>query len=141
MKARIIGPASELGAFESLNFFGQGLTREWSADFKATPEVVAKLQANKYVEVKGVTASDSAFDHDGDGKPGGSKPSLTAESETVKARLDELGVSYAANASSKTLKGLLEKAEAAQAKAEEEAAEAQAEADRLAEEAGIDPEA
>lgn len=53
-EARIIGPESELGDIgEGLTFFGHTLTREFSEhDF--TPDEIATLQDNRYVELRGV---------------------------------------------------------------------------------------
>lgn len=120
MDARIIGPDAELGDVrDGINFYGHQLTREWSkVDFDSV--VLAKAQGNAFIEVR-------------EGK--GKAPAGDAEEATVKARLDELGVEYGDKDKLPALKGKLEKAEAAQAQAEQEASDAQDEADRLASEA------
>ena len=127
VKARIVGPEAELGDVRGgLAFFGHTLTREWSK-IDPTDETLSKLRANRFVDLSG---DKDPLDHDNDGRKGGSKPS--DETAATKARLDELGVSYAKDASAATLRDLLTKAEEAQAAAEKEAEEAQADADRAA---------
>jgi hypothetical protein len=119
MEARIIGPASELGVFESLEFYGQPLTREWSK-IDMPDQDVEKLKANRYVELR-----------DGKAKAGKLSTDTDVEDETIKARLDELGVEYSPKASPEALKRTLEKAEKAKAKQDEEEAEVLAEAARI----------
>lgn len=119
MKARIIGDPAELGPFESLNFFGHALTREWSGNLDVTAEEARKLKGNRYVEVKG-----GPLDLDNNGEDGGS---LTVPQ--LKERLTELGVEVPAGAKKAELQTLLSQAEAAhaagraEAEAEEEAAD------------------
>lgn len=110
MDARIIGPASELGDFETLNFFGYDLSRSWS---KIEPEggVLSKLQGNRYVELR----------------EGRAKPSETPPIDTVpeiKARLTELGVEFDGRSGKDALTELLAAAEAAHAAQEAEQHEA-----------------
>lgn len=52
MKARIIASAAEIGPFETLTFYGQPLTRDWSGLLRLSPEVERKLRGNRYLEVK-----------------------------------------------------------------------------------------
>lgn len=102
MDARIIGPAEELGHFDTLTFFGQTLSRDWR---KIDPDGVAlsKLKANRYVELR---------------EGGRSKPSETPPIDTVseiKARLKDLGVEFDDKAKKDELTTLLAQAEAAHA--------------------------
>lgn len=125
MDARIVGPEAELGDVRSgVNFYGATLTREWSkVDFNG--DALAKAKANKFVELR-----------DGKGKAAASTVPEEAEEETVKARLDELGVEFSDKDKLPALKSKLDKAERAQAKAEEEADAAEEAAREAAEAAG-----
>lgn len=104
MDARIIGPASELGSFETLTFFGYELSREWSK-LSPDPDPVSlrKFQGSRFIELREKR-----------------KPSEEAPVDTVpeiKGRLEELGVAFDARAKKDELAALLEQAEAAQAAA------------------------
>jgi hypothetical protein len=125
MEARIVGPEAELGDVrQGFTFHGQHLTREWGK-VEFSPEALSKAQGNRFIELR-------------DGKGGKAKAeAVDIDEDTVKARLDELGVDYSDKDKLPALKSKLDKAEKAQAKAEAEAEEAQAEADRLAAEAGF----
>lgn len=121
IQARIVGPEAELGEVRApLEIFGNPLTREFS-EIEVTPEQFKKLQGNRYVELKGAAPDEAT--------PGAQERNDTDTS--IKARLDELGVEYSANASPKTLQGLLNKAEAAKARADEEEAEILAQAEEI----------
>lgn len=98
MDARIIGPASELGQFETLTFYGHVLSRDWSK-IDPTSGALEKLQGNRFVELRERR-----------------KPSDVAPIDTVveiKARLEELGVEFDAKAKKDDLAELLQQAEAA----------------------------
>lgn len=122
MEARIIGPASELGQFDSLNFYGNSLTREFG-EITVSPEQLVKLQGNRYVEIKG---QPKAQEIDVEAAEGAKRES--DQEAAIRARLDELGVEHDGRASLKTLQGKLDAAEKAKAKADAEAADALAEA-------------
>lgn len=120
MEARIVGSEAELGDVKNgLDFYGQHLTREWS-EVTFSPDAFKKAQTNKFIEVRG------------EGEKGLTDPEAAKaeklegdQAATVKRRLDELGVSYRANASPDSLKASLDRAEKAKAKADEEAAAAE----------------
>jgi len=129
MEARIIGSSEELGMFETITLFGNQLSREWS-EVKVTPEQYQKLQGNRYVELRGEATEAETSE----------EAALQAtqeqnETDQIKARLDELGVSYRSDASPKTLRSKLDQAEKAEAQRLEEEAQAEADAQRDGEEA------
>ncbi len=126
-EARIIGPSSELGFFDTLDFFGNPLTREFS-EINVSPDELRKLQANRFVEVKGAAQSGNPF---ADQEAAEQAQRDADQTASIKARLDELGVEYAPRANLKTLQGALDKAEKAKAAQDEEEAEALAEAERI----------
>lgn len=105
MDARIIGPASELGDFHTLNFFGHELSRDWSK-IDPEPAVLAKLEANRFVELRE--------------KRRASEEPPTDTLVEIKARLSDLGVEFDGRAKKADLEQLLAQAEAAKA-AEDEA--------------------
>lgn len=102
MDARIIGPASELGPFETLTFYGHVLSKDW-AKIEPTEAVLEKLKGNRFVELR---------------EGGRKKPSEEAPIDTVAeitARLTELGVEFDPKAKKADLAELLSQAEAAHA--------------------------
>lgn len=107
MDARIIGPASELGDFQTLDFYGHALSRDWSR-IDPEPAVLGKLQGNPYVELREKR------------KPSEEPPADTLAE--IKARLTDLGVEFDGRAKKANLEALLEQAEAAKAAAEEDEA-------------------
>lgn len=124
MRAKIIGPASELGQFETLNFFGHEIGREFS-DIKPTADVLAKLEGNRFVELKGSAKASP---------PAGNTPGPSddeVEEGLIRERLTELGVEVAPKAKLPTLQAALEKAEKAKAAQDEEDAEVIAEAEAI----------
>lgn len=111
MDARIIGPASELGQFDTLTVFGCELSRDWSK-INPSPAVLRKLQGNRYVELRERR------------KPSDEPPIDTAPE--IKARLTELGVEFDPKAKKADLEAMLEQAEAAQASDDQDDAEDEA---------------
>lgn len=87
VQARFVA-SDETGDVRSVEVYGHVLTEKF-ARVDVDADVLAKLQGNPHIEVKG----DNAFDHDGDGKPGGSRrkvkdadpvnPEAEPEAETV----------------------------------------------------------
>lgn len=130
MEARIIGPEAELGDVRGgLTIFGHTLTRDWSK-IDPTPDQVTKLKGNRYVELKGAEPKPKKADDDA--------PNDDDRKAVVLARLQELGVAVDGRKSLTAMQADLDKAEKAQAKAEEEAADAQAAADEAAAKAGLE---
>lgn len=126
MDARIVGPEAELGDVrDGITFYGQRITRDWGK-VDLSGDALAKARANQYIEVREGKKVQSTVDPD-------------TEEATVKARLDELGVTYGDKDKLPALKSKLEKAERAQAQADEEAEEAQRKADEAAAAAGHTP--
>lgn len=115
-QARVIGPASELGHFDTLNFFGNEIGREFT-DVTLTPDQLRKAEGNPYIEIKG--ADDALSDEDLR-----KAKEDEAEAEKIRARLAELDVTVDGRASLKTLRGKLDAAEKAEAKRLEDEAEA-----------------
>lgn len=115
-QARVIGPASELGHFDTLNFFGNEIGREFT-DVTLTPDQLRKAEGNPYIEIKG---ADEALTDEELRK---AKEDET-EAEKIRARLAELDVTVDGRASLKTLRGKLDAAEKAEAKRLEDEAEA-----------------
>lgn len=111
MDARIIGPASELGQFETLAVFGCELSRDWSK-IDPSPAVLRKLQGNRYVELR-------------ERRKPTEEPPIDTLPE-IKARLTELGVEFDARGKKADLEALLELAEAARASGNEGDAEDEA---------------
>lgn len=110
MDARVIGPASELGQFETLTFYGHDISKDW-AKIEPSEAVLTKLQGNRYVELR----------------EGRKKPSDEAPIDTVTeitARLTELGVEFDPKAKKADLAELLTAAEAAHAAQQAEQTEA-----------------
>ena len=109
MKARIIATAAQIGPFETLTFYGQPLTRDWSGPLNVSAEVERKLRGNRFLEV-----------NDGIAPPLASPvpvPPKTSDQQTpaehraaVIAELKALDVSFAKNAKTETLEGLLAEA-------------------------------
>lgn len=126
MKAKVIGPASELGQFETLNFYGHEIGREFS-DINPTADVLAKLEANRFVELKGSAKATNA--------PGSSQTPGPSDDEfeegLIRERLTELGVDVAPKAKLPALQAALEKAEKAKAAQDEEDAKVIAEAEAI----------
>lgn len=108
MDARIIDPASELGDFHTLTFYGHTLSRDWS---KIEPDagVLGKLQGNRFVELREKR------------KPSDEPPADTVPE--IKARLADLGVEFDPKAKKPELETLLQQAETAKAAAEGEGEE------------------
>ncbi len=102
MDARIIGPASELGSFETLTFFGYELSREWSK-LSPDPDPVSlrKFNGSRFIELR-------------EKRKPSEEPPVDTVAE-IKARLVELGVEFDAKAKKDELTVLLEQAEAAHA--------------------------
>lgn len=71
MQARFLASAAT-GDVRFVEVFGLELTEDFSK-VSVDEDVLAKLQGNPHVEVKAPKAA-GTFDHDGDGKAGGSKP-------------------------------------------------------------------
>ncbi|ANC53449.1 hypothetical protein A4249_07125 [Brevundimonas sp. GW460-12-10-14-LB2] len=115
-QARVIGPASELGHFDTLNFFGNEIGREFT-DVTLTPDQLRKAEGNPYIEIKG--ADDALSDEDLR-----KAKEDEAEAEKIRARLAELDMTVDGRASLKTLRGKLDAAEKAEAKRLEDEAEA-----------------
>lgn len=115
-QARVIGPASELGHFDTLNFFGNEIGREFT-DVTLTPDQLRKAEGNPYIEIKG--ADDALSDEELR-----KAKEDEAEADKIRARLAELDVTVDGRASLKTLRGKLEAAEKAEAKRLEDEAEA-----------------
>lgn len=115
-QARVIGPASELGHFDTLNFFGNEIGREFT-DVTLTPDQLRKAEGNPYIEIKG---ADEALTDEELRKAKEDE----AEAEKIRARLAELDVTVDGRASLKTLRGKLDAAEKAEAKRLEDEAEA-----------------
>lgn len=115
-QARVIGPASELGHFDTLNFFGNEIGREFT-DVTLTPDQLRKAEGNPYIEIKG--ADDALSDEELR-----KAKEDEAEAEKIRARLAELDVTVDGRASLKTLRGKLDAAEKAEAKRLEDEAEA-----------------
>lgn len=115
-QARVIGPASELGHFDTLNFFGNEIGREFT-DVTLTPDQLRKAEGNPYIEIKG--ADDALTDEELR-----KAKEDEAEEEKIRARLAELDVTVDGRASLKTLRGKLDAAEKAEAKRLEDEAEA-----------------
>lgn len=115
-QARVIGPASELGHFDTLNFFGNEIGREFT-DVTLTPDQLRKAEGNPYIEIKG---ADEALTDEELRKAKEDE----AEADKIRARLAELDVTVDGRASLKTLRGKLEAAEKAEAKRLEDEAEA-----------------
>lgn len=115
-QARVIGPASELGHFDTLNFFGNEIGREFT-DVTLTPDQLRKAEGNPYIEIKGAdeALTDEELRKDKEDE---------AEAEKIRARLAELDVTVDGRASLKTLRGKLDAAEKAEAKRLEDEAEA-----------------
>lgn len=103
MKARIIASAAEIGPFETLTFYGQPLTRDWSGALNVNAEVERKLRGNRYLEVKdgGVSAP-----------PPKTEEQLTPAEHraAVIAELKARGVTFSKNAKTDMLEDLLAKA-------------------------------
>ena len=129
LQARVIGPASELGQFESLDFFGQSLTREF-ADVTFTTEQVKILEDNRYVELKGKPDNQTEAEEKEDRRD-------DAEREVISARLVELGEKVDGRMSIGTLRSKLATAERAQAEREDAAERKAAEAQEAAEAAAL----
>lgn len=130
MEARIIGSEEELGdTRKGLPFFGNTLTREWS-DIDVSDEQLAKLKANRFMQVRGRTKSEADDQQE---------LADAEEMRTIKGRLDELGADYGAKASLSTLRTKLDSAEKAHAAAEDEAEKAAAEAADAADKAAVTP--
>lgn len=115
-QSRVIGPASELGHFDTLNFFGNEIGREFT-DVTLTPDQLRKAEGNPYIEIKG--ADDALTDEELR-----KAKEDEAEAEKIRARLAELDVTVDGRASLKTLRGKLDAAEKAEAKRLEDEAEA-----------------
>lgn len=115
-QARVIGPASELGHFDTLNFFGNEIGREFT-DVTLTPDQLRKAEGNPYIEIKG--ADDALTDEELR-----KAKEDEAEADKIRARLAELAVTVDGRASLKTLRGKLDAAEKAEAKRLEDEAEA-----------------
>jgi len=115
-QARVIGPASELGHFDTLNFFGNEIGREFT-DVTLTPDQLRKAEGNPYIEIKG--ADDALSDEELR-----KAKEDEAEAEKIRARLAELDVTVDGRVSLKTLRGKLDAAEKAEAKRLEDEAEA-----------------
>lgn len=115
-QARVIGPASELGHFDTLSFYGNEIGREFT-DVTLTPDQLRKAEGNPYIEIKG--ADDALTDEELR-----KAKEDEAEAEKIRARLAELDVSVDGRASLKTLRGKLDAAEKAEAKRLEDEAEA-----------------
>jgi hypothetical protein len=115
-QARVIGPASELGHFDTLNFFGNEIGREFT-DVTLTPDQLRKAEGNPYIEIQG--ADDALTDEELR-----KAKEDEAEAEKIRARLAELDVTVDGRASLKTLRGKLDAAEKAEAKRLEDEAEA-----------------
>lgn len=115
-QARVIGPASELGHFDTLNFFGNEIGREFT-DVTLTPDQLRKAEGNPYIEIKGAdeALTDEELRKDKEDE---------AEAEKIRARLAELDVTVDGRASLKTLRRKLDAAEKAEAKRLEDEAEA-----------------
>ena len=126
MKAKVIGPASELGPFETLNFFGHEIGREFS-DINPTADVLTKLQANRFVELKGSAKAEAKAE--AGNNPGPSDDEV--EEGLIRERLTELGVDVAPKAKLPALQAALEKAEKAKAAQDEEEAAVRAEAEAI----------
>lgn len=103
MKARIIASSAEIGQFETLTFYGQPLTRDWSGALNVNAEVERKLRGNRYLEVKDGGAS---------APPVKDVEKLTPAEHraTVIAELRAMGVTFAKNAKIDVLEELLAKA-------------------------------
>ena len=115
-QARVIGPASELGHFDTLNFFGNEIGREFT-DVTLTPDQLRKAEGNPYIEIKGADEAPT------DEELRKAKED-EAEADKIRARLAELDVTVDGRASLKTLRGKLDAAEKAEAKRLEDEAEA-----------------
>lgn len=118
MKARITASAAEIGPFETLTFYGQPLTRDWSPSLNVSADVERKLRGNRYLEVKG---GNDPLDHDGDGQKGGSVPALpktdaeltpAEKRAAIIAELKAMGVSFGGRLPTVVLADLLAKAKA-----------------------------
>lgn len=121
LNARIVGPEEELGdVHKGLTFFGHHLTRDWST-IDPSPEALKRLKANRYVELDGHAAvqavSPAAPAKTTEKAPETEAKSATADEASVRAALDELGVSYKEDAKLGTLRMMLGKARKAQAEA------------------------
>lgn len=82
-RARFV-PSEDVGPVQVVEVFGETLTDDFS-EIEVSDEVFEKLKGNPHIElqVPRVEAGNSPaalFDHDGDGKPGGSKPRARAQS-------------------------------------------------------------
>lgn len=121
IKAKIVGPADELGPIPDggLSFFGHRLDRDWT-EINPRPDVLEKLRGNRHVEVSGgpkaeagpapAPASASA--------PNKKAPApMTDEETAVRAELADLGVEAKPDTSLKVLKMALGKAKKAHAAA------------------------
>lgn len=130
MEARIIGTEEDLGDVRGgLSFFGNTLTRDWS-DIDVSDDQLAKLKANRFVQVRGRTKSEADDQQE---------LADAEEMRTIKGRLDELGADYGAKASLSTLRSKLDAAEKAHASAQQDAEKAADEAAAAAEAASVKP--
>jgi len=133
MKAKIIGPASELGDIgDGLKFFGGKvvLNREYGDELPdLTADEVRTLRGNQYVALEGDNGESPSYAEAQDAARD------SAGSDVIKARLTELGVKYDGRSGKDKLQAQLDKAEADKAKADEKADKAQADADKAKEDA------
>ena len=118
LQARVIGPESDLGHVDTLNFFGNQIGREFS-DVKLSPEQILKAEGNPYIELKGQAPTIAEQREASDDE---------VEEGLIRERLAELKVKVDGRASLTSLRSKLETAEKAEAKLLEDEAEAAAKA-------------
>lgn len=114
LQARVIGPESDLGHFESLAFFGNQIGREFS-DVRLSPDQILKAEGNPYIELKGQAPTREEQREASDDE---------VEEGLIRERLAELKVKVDGRASLATLRSKLDAAEKGEAKRLEDEAEA-----------------
>lgn len=87
VEARLIADEDTTGDVRAVEVFGHVLTEEFR-EIEVDDHVLAKLQGNPHIDVVGGDEDEEGnpFDHDGDGKSGGSRPRKASKPRASKPK-------------------------------------------------------